>query len=161
MDRRGMSHLTLGHCLICFKCDNDNVSAATDLQFSSDTFVLNERTEIVCRFWTLVSRYLDMSSKYFHPEMMISRKISQSKHLTHACDACFPWLVSFCQMYDLWQLLQVEMNDAVQRIAVAMKLADNISGSPSDRNKLIKKLAALKQTIDVIDNTRNNFLQQG
>lgn len=98
------------HCLICLgRITPPNTTEDSDHPCHS------RNGEISKRFSALVSRYLNLTSSYADSSssLTVSENLSTEKLL---CAICAPVAESFCQMYDVWFCLQLEMNRCLEEI---------------------------------------------
>lgn len=77
-------------------------------------------------FFVLVSRFLNLSSDYFKPNKTLSNNVRNGAAIDgQICDNCLPALDSFCQMYDLWFCLQLEMGRCLQEVSEFIRTASD------------------------------------
>lgn len=91
-------------------------------------------------------------------------------NITHACDDCATALESFCERYQLWNHLQLELNGELENIGKLMRAADKVDRDhysdmpkgeiPSPRDELKKKLKRSGRSMDDIKYFRKQFLKQ-
>lgn len=115
-----MSPLSLRSCFICSQLTsflNGGSVDTADLRFWRNV-------NICQRFSTLVTRYLNIKSSISSDSKhtLNNRQKILSKGM-NLCDNCVPVAESFCQMYDVWVCLQLEMNRCLEEIVKLILLA--------------------------------------
>lgn len=115
-----MSDVTSGpefnHCLICLS--PITVPSPNSVNRNQPATGVSQNVEICRRFSTLVTRYIHFTSDCVQPEATLSNcqnPVSADK-VKYLCDVCIPAAESFCQMYDVWFCLQLEMNRCLNEI---------------------------------------------
>lgn len=145
-----MSTVDSNHCKICLR---PVPHASTDdfgSPFISSTYLSQQsHEEILERFKVLVTRYRRLKLDCFKPKSLLQRKgrwfqfeLSENVQ-NHVCDQCVSTMASFCQLYDFWVSLHVEMNVCLEEIAKATKAQstkqsrkkDSTGGRKGKRNK--------------------------
>lgn len=154
-----MPILTLQHCLLCFKINNlganaNTVTCAPDL-------CKRRNGEICHRFCSLVFRYLQLGPDHFMAKQTIKTKFGVS--ITHVCDECAPVMESFCQIYDDWRRLQLELNWRLREISDIIRSVDtdNFGMYQEDQKNLEEKLTRIGSSTTDIYNFRKDLVRKG
>lgn len=153
-----MSFLT--NCFICLKSISvKNNSCDSSVNFNS----CGKNSEISCKFSILVSRYLNLKSGYERPERTIFFGLCNTSRITsdkepRLCETCLPVAESFCEMYDVWSCLQLEMTRCVQVIGARIQFSnanEEFENVPSQQNS-----TEIHQTTNLKTKTQQNFKKE-
>lgn len=77
--------------------------------------------------------------------------------MIRACDECAPVLDSFCQIYDLWEKLRLELNCKLEEIASKILLG----GEGKRVKNEVEKLPIAKHSSDHVQNFRKELVFKG
>lgn len=121
-----MSNLVcFDHCPICLSrivLPNPNSG--------DESHILSQNEEICRRFSTLVTRYLHFTTDYVEPKITLGscQKLASTvvTHHRYLCDGCVPAAESFCQKYETWFCLQLEMNRCLDDLAQLIVLTQPV-----------------------------------
>lgn len=166
-----MTIFTLGHCIICFKLEEstpprDSCNTLLSGDTATATVGNSGRTwtnsEICQKFCTLVSRYLHMD----HGEFMWEKTMNKSSfflNVTQACDDCASVMQSFCELFDQWQRMELQIFSKLEEVTDRITASDkeNKSGRAIHRKQLGRKLQDVGMAIGKVDRFRTNFVESG
>lgn len=99
-----------GLCIICSQKLQPPPSTLSDSDYQISQ---RKEAEICKRFFILISRYLGFNPGFSNTFCTLYTKQDNLSNLDPCAANCFPMLQSFCNMYDLWQVLQLEINRCV------------------------------------------------
>lgn len=123
-----------GNCFFCCKEIPTISLSANNLQVENHQDGNESRTkdEMFSRFFTLASRYLSFTypSGWFNPEKALYEKCRESKLKesgNKVCKDCFQSLDSFCDMYELHEHLQLELNRSLEKMADVIRAVPTVT----------------------------------
>lgn len=142
----------LNQCLICYRSPT-----TFDSTYSQNN---PESSETRKRFFILASRYLNFTCEYVKPDKTLIRSGDVRVDEQTFCSNCYPLMESFCDMYDLVQLLQLELKWKLQQIEMIIRASDGESTSESSRNRrsLEEKLDRIGSSLSEVDDFRARFV---
>lgn len=128
----------------CFFCCKEVASPGSGLQIDtiqdgSESSASND--EFFIRFFTLASRYFDFSYAvgWIQPEKALYKNYREStlKFDKKVCKDCFQILDAFCDMYEMYQHLQLELNRSLEKIAVVISAVPSVINPDISNNQAV------------------------
>lgn len=157
-----MPILTLKHCLICYKEGNPSSTENSSIINSIQAHKLaNRNAEVSRRFGTLASRYLNLDPYHFLPDKTLRSKLIVN--YDRVCEDCFPQLESFCEIYEQWEFLEMQLTWRLKEVAEIMKIADDekMEEYVTLRKCFKEKLEKNQMTIEYFNDFRKEFVEEG